>query len=265
MLNDISSGNSIFISVVSHNHFDIINKLSCLKQLAEKYNVVVKNNIDDPKLVGYCQRNNLYLIDRDYYRGFGANNNIAYQYCVNSLGMKEDDFFIVLNPDLLIDGEDLDLLLSQMINERVDVATINLYKNIEFTDYDESIRRFPSLWDFVSSLMTGRNKTKIDKSRINAPTIIDWCAGSFIAFKSHVFLEIGGFDIKYFMYCEDVDLCFRLMKKNIKLVYYPNVKALHMAQHENRKLFSKHFVWHIKSALRFILVKNNLIDGKKYF
>ncbi len=38
---------------------------------------------------------------------------------------------------------------------------------------------------------------------------MEWVAGSFIAFKSSSYRKVQGFDENYFMYCEDIDICYR--------------------------------------------------------
>lgn len=65
-----------------------------------------------------------------------------------------------------------------------------------------------------------------------------------------------GFDERYYMYCEDIDLCYRLKLKKIKLVYLPQFKAIHLAMHENRKILSKAFRWHVSNAIYFIIKKS---------
>lgn len=59
-------------------------------------------------------------------------------------------------------------------------------------------------------LFIGVNKSKIKKENILSDTVVDWCAGSFMLIHALSFLNVNGFDQKYFMYCEDIDLCMRL-------------------------------------------------------
>ena len=46
--------------------------------------------------------------------------------------------------------------------------------------------------------------------------------------KKKVFDKIGYFDEKFFISCEDVDFCFRAMRAGLKVLYWPNAKAIHL-------------------------------------
>jgi GT2 family glycosyltransferase len=165
--------------------------------------------------------------------------------------MKEEDYFIVLNPDVLIDLNDVIKLCDSMRQNNEKAATINLYKDDLKTVYDNSIRHFPKFKDFFLSYLGFKNKTIIEKSAVNNKCIVDWAAGSFLAFRADHYARLGGFDESFFMYCEDIDICFRSKAEGVALVYYPTISAVHKAQHANRSLFSKHFVWHVKSIIKY--------------
>ncbi|QYJ79934.1 glycosyltransferase family 2 protein [Shewanella acanthi] len=247
---------AVFISVVSHNHSKIINEISCLELLAEHFNVVIKSNTPDEDFSFLENISNINVIRSDFYRGFGENNNLAYKYCKEELDMKGDDYFIVLNPDVSISHLQIFDLLDSMKSEECVFSCINLFKNSEMNIYDNSVRKFPTFKQFTFSLLGLGNSSVIDRSSICHSCEVDWAAGSFLCFQSQHYSMIKGFDEKYFMYCEDVDICYRSMKKGVRLKYYPDVKAIHYAAHNNRKVFTKHFYWHLKSALRFLCVKN---------
>ncbi len=262
MLNEDDLTKKVFISVVSHGHGGLISSIGCLSKLSNVFTVVVKNNCPDENLKTSSEEESFILLDEAYYRGFGFNNNYVYNYCVSNLGMKENDYFIVLNPDVDVSIESIECLIRSMKHDGSYVATINLFKEHSLTVYDNSIRRFPSLCDFFMSFVFGRNKTIIDKSLITTPEKIDWCAGSFIAIKSSSFRCVSGFDVNYFMYCEDIDLCLRLRWAGFDVVYYPSIKGVHFAQHDNRSVFSKHFIWHLKSIVRYLFVKRGVLTAK---
>jgi len=128
---------------------------------------------------------------------------------------------------------------------------------------DNSIRKFPSLTQFGKSFLGLGNPTIINKNIVSAPTIVDWAAGSFLAFRSSHYAALKGFDEGYFMYCEDVDICYRSMLLGEQVVFFPQIKMQHLAEHANRSIFSKHFYWHVKSALRFLLKRNGLVKAQE--
>jgi GT2 family glycosyltransferase len=69
----------------------------------------------------------------------------------------------------------------------------------------------------------------------------------------NTYRALKGFDEGYFMYCEDIDICYRAKQLATDILYFQDIKAVHLAQHSNRRVFSKHFFWHLKSIARFLL------------
>lgn len=253
---------SIFISVVSHGHGELIQKLACLSNLTTKYTVVVKINKKEQELVPYLEANNISYIDEHYGLGFGHNNNVVYTYCKDHLSMKNDDYFLVFNPDVISNTDSIDELIKLMSIDNAQVAGVNLFKDDNYSIPDNSIRHFPSLPQFVKSFLGMGNPAIINKKLVKEPIKVDWASGSFLAFKASHYDRLKGFDEGYFMYCEDIDICYRSKLLGQPLTFYPQIKILHLAQHANRTIFSKHFVWHVTSVIRFLLSKHGLTTTK---
>ncbi|MBL0455918.1 glycosyltransferase family 2 protein [Aeromonas enteropelogenes] len=235
----------------------MIKELNVLTELNKKFTVLIKDNLCDENLKKYCVKNKLNYIDTEPGLGFGANNNKNFLHCKNVLGMKPCDSFIVLNPDVIIKSDDIDEVVDKVSNG-CDLLGINLYKDERFTVYDNSVRYYPTLFSFIKSFIGFGNNTVIDKRNISSDIKVDWFAGSFMAFKSNHYENLNGFDEGYFMYCEDIDICLRSRLIGKNAIYTPDIKAIHKAQHKNRNIFTKHFLWHIKSSLRFLIKKNSV-------
>ena len=251
---------NVYISVVSHGHDSLIKELGCLKLLSEKFNIIIKSNKPNDNFDELVTCKKIHWIDDElnYSLGFGHNNNIVFEYCINNLGMKDNDLFIVFNPDVSMDIDQICQLSSKMNKGNIDFSCINLFKDKEYSVYDFSIRKFPVLSQFVKSFLGLGNSSILDKKMIDNAIFVDWAAGSFLAFSVQHYKKLKGFDEKYFMYCEDIDICYRSKKLGVPIFYYPNIKALHYAKHENRKLMSKHLYWHLSSVFRFLLTKKGL-------
>jgi len=253
---------SIYISVVSHGHGDLIKNLSCLSNLARYFTVVVKLNRKEKNLISYLRMHNINCIDESYQLGFGHNNNIIYSFCISKLCMKDEDYFIVFNPDVISSKESILDLVEFMSSNNIYLASVNLFKDKEFTISDDSVRTFPHLSQFINSFLGFRNSSIVDKSILRKPVVVDWAAGSFLAFKASHYGRLNGFDEKYFMYCEDIDICFRSKAIGVPVFFHPNIKMQHLAGHANRSLFSKHFYWHVTSVIRFLISRFGLTKMK---
>lgn len=59
------------------------------------------------------------------------------------------------------------------------------------------------------------------------PREVDWVSGAAFLVRDRVIEEVGVFDPEYFMFCEDVDWCFRVWKKGYKVVYLPTCVITH--------------------------------------
>ena len=75
-----------------------------------------------------------------------------------------------------------------------------------------------------------------------------WVNGAFMLFRASVYRGLGGFDERYFMYCEDVDICLRLQLAGFALSR-SSVKVTHAAQRSSR-VNIRHLAWHVVSLLR---------------
>lgn len=209
----------------------------------------VKDNVNNKKLEYFCRKNNINYLSSDICSGFAKNNNIATSSINKMFYVDSDDYYLFINPDILIEYKKINQLSSILEKFNYDLFTIDLFKDEKMSIRDPFVRNFPNLLDFFTSYFFHFNHSIIDRSNINVHKSIDWCAGSFLGIKRYVFESLGGFDEKFFMYCEDIDLCFRAREKGYKLFYIPEVKAVHFCQSDNRKLFSKNFIYHVKSII----------------
>jgi GT2 family glycosyltransferase len=57
---------------------------------------------------------------------------------------------------------------------------------------------------------------------------VDWVSGSALMIRRDLLLDLGGFDEGFFMYCEDVDLCYRAHLRGARVSYYPGAVIYHI-------------------------------------
>jgi len=74
-------------------------------------------------------------------------------------------------------------------------------------------------------------------------------SGCFMLLRTEVLKVVGGFDERFFMYCEDFDLCRRIGQVS-KTIYYPDVSVIHnyeKGSYKNSKLLR----YHIQSSVKY--------------
>lgn len=118
----------------------------------------------------------------------------------------------------------------------IGAITVKLFLADGQIDYDNH-RGFPTPWVAftkfagLSSLFpnsTVFNAYHLGRKGLNKIHQIPLTAGSFLMMPASTFWKIGGWDENYFFYGEDIDLCYRIKKANLKIVYYPKTSTLHL-------------------------------------
>ncbi|QLR43840.1 glycosyltransferase family 2 protein [Enterobacter sp. RHBSTW-00994] len=243
----------IFLSIINHNHDHLIVSNTSLAQIAENNPVIIKSNTPaSAALKDFAGSHKITLLDSDHGLGFGENNNFVFKYLVNNKIISDDDYFLVINPDVIIEPNELEKLKDAIAGYESEIFTINLFYDEKFEKPELSIRRFPKLTGPLKGLLKKDYRSDAyDKKTICEPLQIDWAAGSFLLFKKKSYERLEGFSNKFFMYFEDVDICRRAKKMKMPLTYLPGIKAIHKGAFNNRKIYSKHFRWFLISYLTY--------------
>ncbi len=245
---------NVFISIVNHGHEKLIFNNSELLKVAKLPNVrvILKDNVKNEELKIFSQSNGLDYLVSDQVLGFGDNNNFVFNYCL-SQGMSSADWFLVVNPDVIITELEFNKLTNLLNVTKGKLLTINLYKDDEYLISENSLRYYPSFLSVINLLLNKPVTKMYDKESLLTNSQVEWASGAFLIFKTEHFENLGGFDRRYFMYYEDVDICFRSNSSFGEMVtYIKDVRALHDGAYQNRNIFSRHFYWYLASLFKFI-------------
>lgn len=253
----------IIVGIVSHGHFDFISNNLALVEIARLDGViiVIKDNLKyDDKLKCYADKVGFSYITSNQQMGFGENNNFIADFAIKSLGASKNDWFIILNPDFEISLFEFKKLIEQLKFQSEQFSeqffAPNLFKDYQFNVTENSIRKFASYRDLLNPFKLQPINRPYNKDKLKDLDAVEWASGAFLCITFGAFESVSGFDKKYFMYYEDVDLCFRLNQKGIQLRYLKNVKAVHKGEYKNRSVFSKHFRWYLSSLFKFLNVQS---------
>jgi N-acetylglucosaminyl-diphospho-decaprenol L-rhamnosyltransferase len=245
----------IYIAIISHGHEDLLisTQLCGLLPQAAQISIWLKDNQPSAVLKNYCTEHHIHYIDQQPGLGFGANNNLLFAQIKQQKGFSSGDIFLVLNPDVQTSPENILAFAKHMSDDAASIATINLFRDSAYRQPDANIRRFPDMFSPLRIPFIRAITEPYDKTGISNATEIDWASGAFLGFTPEHFAALRGFDEHYFMYFEDVDLCYRSARLTGKGVrYYPQLQAIHLAARKSRRIGSPHTVWFIQGFLKFI-------------
>jgi N-acetylglucosaminyl-diphospho-decaprenol L-rhamnosyltransferase len=238
---------SLLISIVSHKQGDLVYPL--LKDLQYfcsdlDFDVILTLNLPEKLLFKKTDFGfKLEIHENERPKGFGANHNNAFK-------LRESQFFCILNPDLRLIEDPFSPFSPFFKNNKIGVAA-PLIKNTENT-IEDSARRLPTPARLLRRYLWNKKSDLLDYKIENKILFSDWLAGIFMFFKSSVFAEMNGFDERYFLYFEDVDLCCRLRLAGYQIILDPRISVIHNARRESHKN-RQYLWWHIQSGLQFFL------------
>jgi N-acetylglucosaminyl-diphospho-decaprenol L-rhamnosyltransferase len=169
-----------------------------------------------------------------------------------------DDWVIVANPDVQWGPGSIDALLDAASRWPRAGALGPLIRDPDGSVYP-SARHLPSLFRGSMHAVIGpfwkRNPwTAAYRQERLEPSerAVGWLSGSCMLMRRSAFNQVGGFDERYFMYMEDVDLGDRLGKAGWLSVYVPSAEVLHHKGHSTGRDPASHLAAHHKSTYMFL-------------
>jgi GT2 family glycosyltransferase len=184
--------------------------------------------------------------------GYGRANNLV-------LADLSSDFHIVMNPDVELDVDAISAML-RTFRERAEVGLVAPAVKGSDGERQYLCKRYPTLWvlflrGFAPRFVRHRFAAALDRYEMRDAISDEYvdriplASGCFMAMRTQLFRELGGFDPSYFMYFEDYDLSLRLGRK-ANIAYAPAVRIVHRGGDATAK-GARHVLWFIGSARRF--------------
>jgi N-acetylglucosaminyl-diphospho-decaprenol L-rhamnosyltransferase len=202
--------------------------------------IVVDNASTDGSLE-LAQRAGVEVIQRVHNDGFGAAANAGIRITTGSV-------VALLNPDIRFDQEDMPARLAEhFADSRVGIAAPRLLLPSGLTQ--DSARVIPTPFDLLLRRLGKRFMGAIRPTEVAE---VPWVVGACVFLRRSAFDSVGGFDERFMIYFEDVDLCVRLKYRGWKIILDPYVVALHWHRAASRRsILSWSTRQHISSAIRF--------------
>jgi GT2 family glycosyltransferase len=191
---------------------------------------------------------------------FFIGKNIGFSAAHNRVIEKIKDYskyHLILNPDVSFTPSVVPNLIKEMEKEN-DIAMIAPKALFPNGEHQYSCRRYPSGFELLvrrsgifkimfSSLIKKGEYNDKDLTKPFDPQFLQAC---FQLFRTIDFTSIKGFDERYFLYMEDVDICRKIDKIGKKKRYFPKEQIIHILKKESSKK-AKLFFIHLHSSVKY--------------
>jgi N-acetylglucosaminyl-diphospho-decaprenol L-rhamnosyltransferase len=180
------------------------------------------------------------MVERDFpsVRLFPAEENLGFARANNvAIGAGQAPYVLALNPDTRVTAGALDRML-EVMDTRPDVGIAGCRLELEDGTFDHAAKRsFPTplgaLAHFTGIGRRARAHPRLAQYR--APELddlasgpVDAVNGAFMLMRRRALEEVGLFDEGYWMYMEDLDLCYRFAQVGWLTWYEPGVTVTHV-------------------------------------
>ena len=246
----------VSIAIVNYNTREWLE--SCLNSIKKveplaSYEIYLVDNASTDGSVDFVKKNypKVHIIENAGNLGFSAAANQA-------IRTSHGKYVLVLNTDTELDPEAVDILV-EFADAHEDVGVVG--PKLQNPDGTTQIsgRRFPSFLEaffhsFLGIVWPSNPYTiryyMLDWDRESEKTV-DWVSGAAIFFKREALDEVGLFDERFFMYVEDMDICYRMWKKGFKVYFCPSAKVMHHIGKSSDQSSVKMIVEFQRSLFRF--------------
>ncbi len=242
---------------------DLSRLIDCvMKSIIERLFII--DNSSNDQLRDFVKNNSRITYIHSLNLGYGSGHNVAIREAIETGA----DYHVVLNPDIYWEDDVIGKLYAYM-EEHQEVGQIMpkiLYPGGETqylckllpTPMDLIGRRFIPLATLQKRLdynyelqWTGYNKI------MEVPSL----SGCFMFLRCSVLKDTGGFDERYFMYAEDLDLCRRIGEVS-HTIFYPHTSVVHeyeKGSYKNKKLLK----YHMKSIIKYFNKWGWIFDSRR--
>ena len=213
------------VSIVNYNSGEFLNK--CLESLEivkneANFEVFILDNAstDDSFSEAKNKFPNFHYMENGKNVGFGAGHNV-------NLKKINSEYILILNPDTEIKDGVLSKMLEFMESHQdVGAASCRVVLPDGTIDW-ASHRGFPTPFASLMYLLGDDKLYHLTDRDMENPHEVDSISGAFFLTRKSVLEKAGYFDESYFMYAEDLDLCYRIKEAGYKIMYVPAVSILH--------------------------------------
>lgn len=254
----------ILLSAIVLNYRSPRDTVKCVQALrkqtiADAMEILVVDNHSDDESMGFIRAQlsglpGVRIIEERENLGYGRGNNAASH-------LAQGEYLLILNPDNVLPPDGAAIMLEAL---KADPSAGVIGPALVYPDGSvrPSARRFPSPRDLLSKRMfPGPWHAAYEEERkrlMSAPAVdVDWLVGACLLLRTDLYKELGGFDERFFLFFEDIDLCRRIHALDKKVLY---LSSLHVLDRKGRLSGSSIFSLFTRKTTRI-----HLASAIKYF
>jgi GT2 family glycosyltransferase len=206
------------------------------------------------------------LIANEENLGFAAANN-------QGLELSTGRYIFFLNPDTIMKPGSLDLLIDFM-DTNPDAGACGPKLLFEDGTVQNTVRRFPSfrgalyrhtIFKSLGLFKAAYNKWLMKDFTYDRPLDVDQIIGAALMVSRDVLDKTGPMDEKnFFMYYEEVDLCFRIKKTGRRIVFLPQPEIIHLAGQSSGQIPAEKTIMAMTSLLKFFKKHRSPVSSVLY-
>lgn len=167
-----------------------------------------------------------------------ASRNRGFAYgCNRGIEQARARWLLLLNPDTeVLDGTFAQLL--ELADAKADVGVVGVRQVKGDGSMCRTIHRFPSVSRALGEALFSERwprhpswagERELDLDVYERETECDWPTGSFLMIRREALLSVGLLDERFFLYCEEPDLCLRVKQAGWRVVHMPSMTIVHHA------------------------------------
>ncbi len=211
------------IIIVSYNSAKFIGKCidSIEHNLPKNSEIIVVDSGSEDETTEILEKyKNIKLIKSQTNIGYGKGNNLGFR-------LSKGEYILILNPDTTVAKESVQKLLDY-IDSHSEAGLVAPKLIQDNGKVQPTVRKLPTIKGALAEYYFKiKNAYEAYIPDPDSPLEVESVVGAALMIKRDVFEKIGGFDERYFMYFEDLELCRKLHNLGYKIIYLPDAVVYH--------------------------------------
>lgn len=215
------------------------------------FEIIIVDNSNQPEQFFTQQFANTKILSGVENRGFAHG-------CNTGAAVAQGDYLLFLNSDTIMNKNTLDASV-EYLQQHTEVGGLGVQVVLQNGELDHACKRgFPTPWNafcYFSHLdrlfskvacLNGYRLNHLDRNKIHQ---VDAVTGAYLLMPAKLYRQLGGFDEIFFMYGEDLDLCWKIKAAGYQVVYYPFVTCLHLKGQSGKAASNPLVKYHFYNAM----------------